>query len=305
MGTDFCKIMATTLENKYFDLEFFMKSSDVGLYNVAKKIFSYMDHPDLTNLSLIGKSNKTFDYFLKKEKDFLRKKFEKVTFKILKRETLQFIGLGGETRRRLENTFRVSIWINSERSGRFNFVTIRGNKERVITTIQCVFCVMNPDQFKQDNPQFFQSFDEETKKKFNEGRVINLIDPTQVVVKILSKNIPNSYTSVAEIQKTLKDSFKVRLMIWPLKPTRDGTCFDGIDPGPGFMDVFTYVTITGDLHGVKKAVRKVEDMVHGCCGECAILFYDYNPGMYQCLMEKIRSLDELKATNQMSQLKLH
>ena len=74
--------MATALENKHFDLDFFMKSTDVGLYNVAKGIFSYMDPPDLANLRLIGKTNKTFDNFLKKEEDFLWNKFEEVTFKI-------------------------------------------------------------------------------------------------------------------------------------------------------------------------------------------------------------------------------
>ena len=91
--------MATALENKHFDLEFFMKSTDVGLYNVAKKIFSYMDPPDLANLRLIGKTNKTFDNFLKKEEDFLWKKFEEVTFKIIINEIGQFIGHGGETLR--------------------------------------------------------------------------------------------------------------------------------------------------------------------------------------------------------------
>ena len=91
----FCKIMATALENKHFDLEFFMKSTDVGLYKVAKGIFSYMNPPDLANVGLIGETNKTFDNFLKKEEDFLLKKFEEVTFKIRSYE----IGQGGETLR--------------------------------------------------------------------------------------------------------------------------------------------------------------------------------------------------------------
>ena len=55
------------LEKQHFDLEFFMKSTDVGLYDVAKKIISHLDHEDLKNLWIIGKKNKTFEEFLKKE----------------------------------------------------------------------------------------------------------------------------------------------------------------------------------------------------------------------------------------------
>ena len=51
-------------ENPHFDLEFFMTSTDVGLYNVAKEIFSYLDPSDLNNLRKIGRKNKVMEEFL-------------------------------------------------------------------------------------------------------------------------------------------------------------------------------------------------------------------------------------------------
>merc|ERR1719435_265163 len=81
------KIMAMALGNQDFDLEFFMKSTDVGLYNIAREIFSYLDPVDLNNFWAIGKKNKMIDEFLKKEKNFLYEKFEKVTLKVWKKKT--------------------------------------------------------------------------------------------------------------------------------------------------------------------------------------------------------------------------
>merc|ERR1719187_1147858 len=69
--------MAMLKEKQNFDLEFFMKSTDVGLYDVAKEIFSYLNPWDLQNMEEIGKKNKTFDKFLEREEDFLWKKFAK------------------------------------------------------------------------------------------------------------------------------------------------------------------------------------------------------------------------------------
>merc|ERR1719192_2225972 len=86
-------LQLTGKENQHFDLEFFMRSTDVGLYNVAKEIFSYLDPEDLSNLMEIGKTNKTFNEFLKKEWDFLWKKFEEAKLKIL--ETGQVIACIG------------------------------------------------------------------------------------------------------------------------------------------------------------------------------------------------------------------
>ena len=99
--------------------------------------------------------------------------------------------------RRLEDTFRVSIRIKPG-AFVFNSVTIIGNQERVMTTIQCVFFVSNPIDFRQDNFDVFMIL---RKKKFEEGRVFNLIEPTQVVVKILSKHVFSSCSSLAGIQK--------------------------------------------------------------------------------------------------------
>ena len=65
-----------------FDLQFFMESQDVGLYNIAKEIFSYLDPMDLNNMKKIGQTNKKFDSFLKKEEEYLNRKFEMVTLVI-------------------------------------------------------------------------------------------------------------------------------------------------------------------------------------------------------------------------------
>ena len=62
-----------------FDIEFFMKSTDVGLYNVAKKIFSCLSASDLKNNR---KVNRNFNEFLKKEEDFLTNRFEKVKLRL-------------------------------------------------------------------------------------------------------------------------------------------------------------------------------------------------------------------------------
>merc|ERR1711890_11132 len=89
------KIMAMALQKQHFDLEFFMKSTDVGLYNVAKEIFSHLNPKDLNNLWKIGKKNKTFEEFLKKENDFLWKNFEKAALKFMKTESGEVMGPRG------------------------------------------------------------------------------------------------------------------------------------------------------------------------------------------------------------------
>ena len=97
----------------------------------------------------------------------------------------------------------------------------------------------------------------------------------------------------------MEDSYKVRVMIWSTKQNIDRWKEDVYNRA--YMENFAYVTITGDLHRVQKAVKKVKVMVYGCHRS---LFRDYNPDLDQKLMKKIRSLDELKAINQMNQLKL-
>ena len=87
--------MAMAKVDQHFDLEFFMRSTDVGLYNVAREIFSYLKPLDLIKMKKIGKTNKTFEEFLKKENNFLLKKFETVTLKVLKQYTGILIGKGG------------------------------------------------------------------------------------------------------------------------------------------------------------------------------------------------------------------
>merc|ERR1712105_539751 len=121
-----------------FDLEFFMRSTDVGLYNVAREIFSHLGSKDLVNLMKIGKTNKTFDEFLKNEKAFLWEKFEKVTLKVLKNLTGRFIGPGGQKLRLLREAFGVAVWIDSKKPGRFTFVTITGEVECISSAIRCI-----------------------------------------------------------------------------------------------------------------------------------------------------------------------
>jgi len=124
--------MSTTEENQQFNLDFFIKSTDVGLYNVAKKIFSYLDPPDIKNFRKIGRKNKAIDEFLSKEQDFLWNKFEKVTLKTLKKDQVQVRGFSEKNCRMLEETHRVSVWIDSKKSGPFTFVAITGNLEGVL-----------------------------------------------------------------------------------------------------------------------------------------------------------------------------
>ena len=58
---------ATVEVRTYFDLEYFMRSSDVGLNGIAKKICSYLDIDDLMKLRL---TSKTCYKFLEQEKKF-------------------------------------------------------------------------------------------------------------------------------------------------------------------------------------------------------------------------------------------
>ena len=111
--------MAMVLEKQYFDLEYFMQSTDAGCYHIAKEIFSYMDPIDLKNLMEIGKKNKTFFEFLKKEEDFLWNKFHEVKLE-LKRKTWmcdpwcvnyveEMLNSRTDTQKALEDTYRVYV----------------------------------------------------------------------------------------------------------------------------------------------------------------------------------------------------
>ena len=58
------------LEQQYFDLEYFMQSTDAGCYHDAKEIFSYMDPIDLENLFKMGKRIKPSSNFSRKKRIF-------------------------------------------------------------------------------------------------------------------------------------------------------------------------------------------------------------------------------------------
>ena len=114
------RIMIT--ENQHFDLQFFMKSTDAGLYNVALKIFSNLDAKDLKNLREIGNDNQNMKEFLDREQEFLwlPPKFETVPLKILKSRTSEVIGPHGETLEILEDIYRVAAWSSSTIPGQPN-----------------------------------------------------------------------------------------------------------------------------------------------------------------------------------------
>merc|ERR1712080_202298 len=165
------KIMEMALEKQHFDLEFFMKSTDVGLYNVAKKIFSHLDPLDLNNLWEIGKKNKTFEEFLKKERNFLWEKFEKATLKILKTVIGYTI-----SERRLKNTPGVSVRILTKKPGPFSLVTITGNLQEVFNAVNHIhfhdmfrqkYCYI--EQFEGINSEVLRSLREKMAiKKMNQ-----------------------------------------------------------------------------------------------------------------------------------------
>ena len=108
---------------EYFDLEFFLKSTDAGLYNIAKEIFSYLDPLDLVK---IGKVTKTFSEFTKNEKGYLWNKFERMSMKIPKKSTGLIIGCEGRQLDWIQSVFNVSLKINSTKKGPFTFVSIMG-----------------------------------------------------------------------------------------------------------------------------------------------------------------------------------
>ena len=102
---------------EYFDLEYFLTSTDAGVYNIAKEIFSYLDPPDLVK---IGKVTKTFTEFMKDEKDYLWNKFEKISMKIPKKSTGLIIGREGSQLDFVERAFSVSLKVNQYSKGPFN-----------------------------------------------------------------------------------------------------------------------------------------------------------------------------------------
>ena len=101
-------------KKEYFDLEYFLTSTDAGLYNIAKEIFSYLDPWDLVQ---IGNVRKTFAEFTKNEKDYLWSKFEKRSMKIPKK----IIGREGIQLDFIERAFSVSLKVNQYRKDPFTF----------------------------------------------------------------------------------------------------------------------------------------------------------------------------------------
>ena len=105
-------------KKEYFDLEYFLTSTDAGLYNIAKEIFSYLDPWDLVQ---IGNLTKTFAEFTKNEKDYLWSKFEKRSMKIPKKSCGLIIGREGSQLDFIERAFSVSLKVNQYRKEPFTF----------------------------------------------------------------------------------------------------------------------------------------------------------------------------------------
>ena len=120
---------------EYFDLEYFLTSTDAGLYNIAKEIFSYLDPPDLVK---IGKVTKNFSEFTKNEKDLLWNKFEKISMKIPKKSfwIKEVIGKKGSEAQNFEldfvqSVFNVSLKVSKKKKGPFTFVSLMGYPKSV------------------------------------------------------------------------------------------------------------------------------------------------------------------------------
>merc|ERR1712156_555708 len=167
------KIMAMAKVDQHFDLEYLMKSTDAGLYNVAREIFSYLDPVDLMNLKEIGKTNKTFEEFLEKENNFLWKKFETVTLKVLKKYTGLLMGKHGQMVRQFRERWGVFVKIDSKRPGPFTYVTFTGEVEGVYGAVDNVGQLFinfrrryYRPQFNSDNSEVFSSINEKFKALF-------------------------------------------------------------------------------------------------------------------------------------------
>merc|ERR1712179_560484 len=146
-----------------------MKSTDVGLYNVAREIFSYLEPEDLMNLIEIGETNKTFEEFLKKENNFLRKKFETVTVKVLKKYTGMIIGQFGTIRtRRIAWMKGVFVRIDCDKPGGFTYVTFTGVMGSVKLAVDFVGLQFRGRQTKYYLPQYHRSDNSEVIRSVDE-----------------------------------------------------------------------------------------------------------------------------------------
>jgi len=221
-------------ENPHFDLEFFMTSTDVGLYNVAKEIFSYLEPSDLNNLRKIGRKNKAMDEFLNNERKFLWERFEKVTLKIEKKKTDQLIGPKGKNLKKLEEIYKVSVWVYPKNPGRFTIVSITGDLQGVMCTVNHIQNSFRDHyywivQFDEINSEVLCSLNDRVKEKLQ-----------KTTVTIWKEDLVE--LSITELRKTLQEKFRVAVMI---------------DPD---QDYYT-ITITGSLKEPMRAVDKVIDMM--------------------------------------------
>jgi len=245
--------LSTPKEHNQFDLGFFMSSTDVGLYNVAKKIFSYLDPTDLTTLRKIGRKNKLVDEFLNKEHEYLWKKFEMVTLKISKEKTAKVIGPDGKTRKMLQDVFKVSVWAFPKNPESFNIVSVTGDLRGVAKTVYHIRDMFRDhyyhiQQFEEDNIEVLSSLKEKTKSLEARERALSRLKIDEKLEKMTLKVLKSLIfiTDLRKMSKDLEEDFKVSVKI---------------EAGNSGWESFYFVSITGDLRGVCRAIQKVKTMI--------------------------------------------
>jgi len=109
ISVDDSAIVPFELEKKeeHFDIEYFMRSTDAGLNNVARKILSYAcQRPQ--DLVEFQKVNKTFHEFINNEEEALLDKFGKVVLRVHEKFTSRITG----AQKYLEDSYEVSIKVH-------------------------------------------------------------------------------------------------------------------------------------------------------------------------------------------------
>jgi len=272
--------LSTPKEHNQFDLGFFMSSTDVGLYNVAKKIFSYLDPTDLTTLRKIGRKNKLVDEFLNKEHEYLWKKFEMVTLKISKKKTAKVIGPDGGTRRMLQDVFKVSVWAFPKNPESFNIVSVTGDLRGVAKTVYHIRDMFRDhyyhiQQFEEDNIEVLSSLKEKTKSLEARERALSRLKIDEKLKKVTLKVLKEDNI---EILSSLKEKIDEKLEKMTLKVLKslifitdlrkmskdleeDFKVSVKIEAGNSGWESFYFVSITGDLRGVCRAIQKVKTMI--------------------------------------------
>jgi len=106
----------------------------------------------------------------------LWEKFEKVTLKIDKKKTDQLIGPKGKNRKKLEEIYKVSVWVYPKNPGRFTIVSITGDLQGVMCTVNHIQDLFRDkyywiEQFEEINSEVLCSLNDRVKEKLQEKSV--------------------------------------------------------------------------------------------------------------------------------------